>query len=73
MRGVGKQAVAGFVRGGRQSSGPGNRGALPVCHSERERGLPMALGGAYTAKSQETLDCSRSGRGLGTMLGMAVW
>lgn len=45
MRVVGKQAVTGFVRGDRQSSGSGNRGVLPVCHGERERRLPMVLGG----------------------------
>jgi hypothetical protein len=43
---VGKQAVASFVRGDRQSSGSGNRGVLPVCHGERERRLPKVSGGA---------------------------
>jgi hypothetical protein len=45
MRVVGKQAVAVFVRGGRQSSGSGNRGVLPVYHGERKRRLPMVSGG----------------------------
>jgi hypothetical protein len=44
---VGKQAVAGFVRGDGQSSGSGNRGVLPVCHGERERRLPRVSGGPY--------------------------
>jgi len=43
---VDKQAVAGFVRGDRQSSGSGNRGVLPVCQGERERQLPRVSGGA---------------------------
>lgn len=41
--------------------------------SAPKRRLPMMLGGAYTTKSQYGLGCSRSGRGLGTMLGAAVW
>ena len=47
MRVVDKQAVTGFVRGDRQSSGSDNRGVLPVSHGERERRLPRVSGGPY--------------------------
>jgi hypothetical protein len=52
MKGAGKQAVAGFVRGKGQSSVSGKRGVLPICHGERVCRLPAVSGGAYTTKSQ---------------------
>jgi hypothetical protein len=49
---VGKRAVAGFVRGDRQSSACCGRGVLPVCHGEPEGRLPRVRDGPQATKIQ---------------------